>query len=216
MNSDKPVENEYSGFKEREVIVTANDYKLRKVDSFAKLLIKIPKRFDTFLQTQKDLPIKRRIIRGGKEIYRFADSRYSVRIESPNKEYYLRSADSLYQLTISPCTFISDENDTVFRKLLPQDTGRLSGEIKIWEYTDENPKFIFKSFIEIDNRPFIIACYQIPSIYRQNKLKLALVGTTRVKKRELIIRAECDAEDTTGFIDNMYRSFLSIRIKENP
>ena len=34
--------------------------------------------------------------------------------------------------------------------------------------------------------------------------------------RMLQFVGECDAKDTTGFIDNMYKSFLSIRIKENP
>ena len=212
VNPHKPAATEYFGFKEKEIMLSAYDRKLKKVDSFAKLLIKTPERFDSFFQYQR-YP---RLMRGSSMKYRFADSRYSVRIENPDIEYYLPSADSLYQLTISHPVFIPSENDTVLRQLIFQDTITLSDEVNILEFGTANPQFIFKDFIKIDNRPFIIAGYLVNSIYRQNKLKLALLGITRTKKKQLTIKAECDAEDSTGFINNMYKSFLSIRIIENP
>ena len=66
----------------------------------------------------------------------------------------------------------------------------------------------------ISGRPFIVGCYETPSLFRKDQTKLVFSGITRIRKREIKFKAECDASDTIGFINNMQKSFLSIYIQE--
>lgn len=80
----------------------------------------------------------------------------------------------------------------------------------------DSAKIIFKDFKYINEKPFIISAYTSPYSYLTHSPALFVVAATNLKDRELFFFGECSAKDTTGFIDNMYKSFLSIRIKENP
>src|SRR5687767_12704063 len=95
--SDKQKEISYAGFTEKDVPISTYILEKHEKDTLAILSIKIPERLDTFYQWQRYADA----VRSNTRRYRFADSRYSVREERPEIENYLRSADSLYQLTIS-------------------------------------------------------------------------------------------------------------------
>src|SRR5687768_12251571 len=208
--SDKPKKIDYTRFDEKQVLLSAYDLGSHKLDSFAVISIKIPDRFDTFYQFQR-YP---NIVRGNFRKYRFADSKYSMLKERDGLEYYLQSADSLYQLTISCPTLSYALKDSFPEKFYPKDTALLIGKIDWQELDFDSSKIFFKQYFDQGSHSFLIACYKAPSIYRENEMKLVLLGFTRIRDLQVIINAECDAKDTTDFINNMYKSFLSIRIKE--
>ena len=205
-------EADYSGFEERQIQLYIYDVAQHKTDSFALLSINLPKRLDTSYEWQRYPSVVRDNIRK----HYFLDSKYHLSEEREELYYYLKPADSLYQLTISYLTLKSLNIDTVLPQLKPEDSVELLEQIEDREFNFEKIRWNFKKFKQINDYPFIIAGYQVPSICRKNEMKVSLFGITRIKKRQLTIRAECDAKDTTGFLDNMYKSFLSIRIKENP
>lgn len=202
----------YSGFTEKEVPISTYSREKREKDTVAILTIKIPERLDTSSQWQ---PF-REFIRGNRRIHRFADSRYSLVVERPELEYYLQSADSLYQLTISYPSWSDGVKDSLPEKFYPKDTSSLIERINWRELNFDSSNIIFKKYLDQGTHSFLIACYRTPSIYRENEMKLVLSGFTRIRDVHVIIEAECDAKDTTGFTDSMFKAFLSIRIKDNP
>jgi hypothetical protein len=178
------------------------------LDTFGQVSIKIPERLDTFYQWHNVSDCN------GCGLYmsRLADSTYSLLKESGF--VYLTEPDSTYQLTISFRDGI-DWPDSFYKELSIRDTGYIKHYIEAGEFLYDSIQWLRKSeFSKILNRPFVIYCYQIPSFYRKNEKKIVLAGITRIRKRQIKFIAECDAQDTTGFVDNMYKAFLSIRIDE--
>jgi len=83
-------------------------------------------------------------------------------------------------------------------------------------FSPDSAEYYKKEFRIINDRPFIISAYKTKAGYLTWKPTIFVVAITNLKDRELFFIGECGAKDTTGFIDNMCKSFLSIRIKENP
>jgi hypothetical protein len=194
----------YTGFYEKSIYLTS----YYPIDSFGTLTSKILSRLDTFYQWHNFSDCNG----CGSYMYRFAGQSYSLLRESGWT--YLKEPDSIYQLTIS-FRDGRDWPDSLYRELLPRDTVRLIGYVESNDFSKNTIQWIHKYKFEVINgRPFIVGSYKTSSLYRKDEIKLLLAAITRVRKREIIILAECDAKDTTGFIDNMCKSLLSIRIEE--
>jgi hypothetical protein len=78
----------------------------------------------------------------------------------------------------------------------------------------ESIKPLKEEFKEINGRGFLITAFRTQYGKLTNDTTLYLLGMTRLKNRTLNFIAECGAKDTTGFIDNMYKTLLSIKIIE--
>ena len=208
---DKKDEISYDEFIERRLVLAGVDSNYNQKDTLCFLSIKTPDRLDTFYQWQdygdygNDRFTK----------YRFSDHRY---IQYPESGFiYMIQPDSVYQLTIWHKR----------KKEIPDSIGLPSLSkshlndnwyfgVHQTTFSPDSVQYIKKEFRVINDKPFIVSAYKTQNGYLTWRPTIFVVAITNLKNRELFFIAECGAKDTTGFIDNMYKSFLSIRIKENP
>lgn len=208
-SSNRAKEIDYNGFNEKVIYLAEKDSNYTYKDSLATVFIKIPERLDTFYHW-----IDFSDYTGGQFVYyRFADSNYSVYKDVSGFRFSTdKFPDSLYQLSIRYKPF-KEIPDSIMKRI-KIDTNELG-------YKMPHPKF-FNGWIKrevknINKRSFIILAYHDETLIRKNiPFKIVIKACTYFDNRMLEFIGECDANDTTGFIDNMYKSFLSIRIKENP
>lgn len=207
---DKPEGINYTGFIERDIVLSGYDKNFELTDSLYLVSLKIPARLDTFYRwyhsscNSSSSWMK----------YRFADKIYPQFAESGF--YWTVVPDSTYQLSICHKP-VRMTPDSIFLKPLSE-KHKNNGFYQSGGLTslDDPVNYIFKKFNQINEKAFIISAYTSPYSYLTRSQALYIVAATNLKDRELFFIAECSAKDTTGFIDNMYKSFLSIRIKENP
>ena len=206
-SSDKSTEIDYTDFVEKNVQLVGRDSNYDLKDSLAIVSIKIPERLDTFYHWEHVSDCSS----CGWVKYRFADKKYFQFAESGF--YWTVIPDSTYQLNIwhKP---IKEAPDTVTLKLLSKkDTSE-------WYYIphlvsfEKQSRVLLKDFKLINGRPFIIAAFISSYGYLTQTQTLFVIAETTLKSRNLYFIGECGAKDTTGFINNMYKSFLSIRIEE--
>ncbi|MES1223435.1 MAG: hypothetical protein ABUT20_48515, partial [Bacteroidota bacterium] len=176
-------------------------------DTIAEIIMKIPSLLDTFYQWtdfSDCLPC-------GNVKYRFAYTKYKKFKEGGF--FWTYKPDSVYQLSIwhKP---IKEAPDTVFLKPLEI---KDSFQAKWFENSlyCNSYKHLFNKFETIHGRTFYISAFTTPCGFLTDSASLYLTATTNIKTRPLNIVAECGAKDTTGFIEKMYKTILSIRIIEN-
>jgi len=206
--SNEPKEIDYSGFSEKQVVLKTYNLDNELNDTLCTIFIQIPLKLDTFYHWIDFSDYTE----GQFVYYRFADSNYSVYRDvsgfrfSPDK-----FPDSLYQISIRYKPF-KEIPDSIMRKV-KIDTNDLG-------YKLPNPKFftgwIKKEKRNINGNDFVILAYHDETWLKNIPFKIVIKAHTYFKNRPLEIVGECDGKDTTGFIDTIYKSFLSIRIKENP
>jgi len=208
-SSDRPEEINYSGYNDQNILLTGYDEKYEWNDSLASVTLKIPDRLDTFYKWHRTSDC----LSCGWVQYRFADRKYPQFAEGGF--YWTFVPDSTYQLSICHKP-VRMTPDSIFLKPLSEkytnDGFYHGGGLTL----NDSAKYILKDFKYINERAFIISAYISPYSYLTRSPALFVVAATNLKDRELFFVAECSAKDTIGFIDNMYKSFLSIRIKENP
>jgi hypothetical protein len=145
--------------------------------------------------------------------YRFADKKYPQFAESG--WYWTIVPDSVYQLNIWHRPIKEAPDSITLKPLSKKDTAYCYYHPQMVGYS-KPPDFLLKEFKLINERPFVISAFVNPYGYLTDSRTLFVIAETNLKSREIYFIGECGAKDTTGFIDNMYKSFLSIRIKENP
>lgn len=200
-------EIDYTGFSTKEILLTGFIKHLDDPDTIGRLSIKIPLRLDTFYQWHRTSDCTF----CGRLQYRFADNRYNQFAESGFFWTYV--PDSVYQFTISHVPIREAPDGIIQTQLSLKDTPLCSH----LAYQLTGPDDIIslkKDFREINGRGFIIAEFITPHGLITNDTTLYLTAMTRLKKRNLNFIAECGAKDTTGFIENMYKSLISIKIQE--
>jgi len=209
-NLDKPNEVDYTGYIEKSFYLTGRDKVEELNDTLALLQIKMPERLDTFYRWNHYSCCSS----CGWLKYRFADKKYPQLAESG--WYWTIIPDSVYQLNIWHRPQWEVPDSITYRPLNLKDTNfYFSHPRNLFSFAG-NFVFIKKEFRTINNRNFIIIAFLSPHGYLTNSETLYLGAITHLKDRDLYFAAECGTQDTTGFIDNLYKSFLSIRIKENP
>ena len=199
----------FTGFIEKEISLIGFDTQMNLTDSLGLVSILIPARLDTFYNWHNTSDC----LSCGWLQYRFADKTYPQFAESGF--YWTFVTDSTYQLNIwhkpkrvPPATIEMgslSEKDTSFCYYHP----RLVSD-------SDTANFLFKEFKIINGVAFVLSAFVVSHGYLTNSQTLFVIAETNLKSREIYFIGECGAKDTTGFIDNMYESFLSIRIKENP
>jgi hypothetical protein len=208
--SDNNAEIDYKGFVNKEIKLVGYNKEIDLKDSLGLISLEIPARLDTFYKWHRTSDC----LGCGRMQYRFADKRYSQFAEGGF--YWTVVPDSVFQLTISH-TPIRETPDSVVLKPLIEENKSVSyyHRINSVSYID-SVKYLFKEFRIINARPFIISAFVTDEGYLTKSRTLFVVAATSLKTRDLFFIGECGAKDTSGFVDNMYESFLSIKIKENP
>ena len=202
-----PEEVDYTGFVQKEISLVGFDKEINLADSLAAVSIMIPERLDTFYKWHRTSDC----LSCGWLQYRFSDKKYTQFAEGGF--YWTMVPDSVYQITIRHKPIKEIPDTIIFRPLTQKDTGR-------WYYHPQivsaptPPNFLLREFRLIRGRPFIISGFISPYGYLTRSETLFVIAETNLRSRELYFIGECGAKDTTGFIDNMYKSFLSIRIEE--
>ncbi len=198
---------DYTGFSEKEVVLAGVTPRSDEPDTIGKLFIKISARLDTFYQWHRTSDCSN----CGALQYRFADKSYIQFAEAGWFWTYI--PDSVYQFTFSHRPFRDAPDSISLKQFTIKDTvscERLASQLDV----SGRYRFFKKEFKEISGRGFLIVGFTSPFGSLTNDTTLYLTAKTRLKKRELIFTAECGAKDTAGFIANMYKSMLSIRIEE--
>ena len=208
--SDEPQEIDYIGFIQKEISLAGFDKKIDLTDSLASVSMMIPERLDTFYKwhrTSDCLPC-------GRLQYRFADKKYSQFAEGGF--YWTVVPDSVYQLTIKHNPIRETPDSVTLKPLLEKDRNDPYYHLVNSVSHSDSVNYLFKELRIINNRTFIISAFITREGYLTESQTLFIIAATPLKDRDLFLIGECGAKDTTGFIDNIYKSFLSIRIKENP
>jgi len=208
-DADNLEEINYTGFIEKDIVLSGYDENFELTDSLCLVSLKIPSRLDTFYNwchvscNTSSSWLK----------YRFADKTYPQFAESG--WFWTVVPDSTYQLSICHKP-VRMTPDSIFLKPLSEkdknDRFYLGGALT----SNDSAEFIFKDFRYINEKAFIISAYLSSYSYLTQSPALFVVASTNLKDRELFFVGECSAKDTIGFVESMYKSFLSIRIKENP
>ena len=208
-SSDEPKQIDYGGYVNQKISLSGYDDKFEWSDSFTSVSLKVPERLDTFYKWEHYSCNQA----SGWMKYRFADKNYKHFAESG--WYWTIEPDSVYQFNIwhKPIKEIPDS--VKLKPLREKDTAG-------WYYiphivhSSDPVNFFLKEFRLINGRPFLISAFDTPYGYLTHSQTLFVIAETNLKSRELYFIGECGAKDTTSFIESMYKSFLTIRIKENP
>jgi len=208
-DADKSEEINYTGFVERHIVLSGYDENFELTDSLSLVSLRIPARLDTFYSWHHSSCNSS----SSWMKYRFADKTYPQFAESGF--YWTVVPDSTYQLSICHKPVRMTPDSTFLTPLSEKDKNDRfyhDGGLTL----NDSAKYIFKDFKYINEKAFIISAYISPYSYLTLSPALFVVAATNLKDRELFFVGECSAKDTTGFVESMYKSFLSIRIKENP
>lgn len=208
-SSDTPEEIDYSGYNDQKILLTGYDEKYDFTDSLASISLKLPLRLDTFYKWE-DISCNPAV---GWMKYRFADKTYPQFAESGR--YWTIVPDSTYQLNIWHKPIKVAPDTITVKPLSEKDTVSWYYHPHIVHSSDP-VNYLLKEFKLINERPFVISAFVTSYGYLTHSQTLFVIAETTLKSRELYFIGECGAKDATGFIENMYNSFLSIRIKENP
>ena len=204
----KPETIDYSGFSEKHLSIAGLKKDYTQKDTLANISIKIPARLDTFYQWQHYSDCTN----CGYTKYRFADKRYTQFAEKGF--FWTEVPDSVYQLSIWHKPFKIVPDTIVYRPLMEKDSSSYPYILASLVSLTEKKDFYKKEFRKIGDNHFVIAGFTTSVGYLTNSETLYLIASTRIKNRDLHIIAECGAKDTTGFIDNMYKAILSVKIEE--
>ncbi len=208
--SDKSKKLNYAGFVEKTFFLTGRDRNYDLIDTLAFIQFVVPERLDTFYNWQDYSDCSS----CGWMKYRFADKNFQQVAENGWMPTFV---DSAYQLDIWHKPIKEAPDSITLKPISEKDTSACDYHPHIvWPIKPAN--FLFKVFTIINTRPFIISAFTSPRGKGKfaNSQPLFVIAETNLNSRELYFVGACRAKDTTGFVESMYKSFLSIRIKENP
>jgi hypothetical protein len=200
---------DYNGFLEKQFLLIGSkkqSYTLN--DTLCRISIKIPARLDTFYTWEDHSDYTDAMYLK----YRFSDRQYDQYAESGF--FYSFKPKSLYQLTLWHKRY-KQVPDSI--KLKPftenQKNDKWFHQVPILSY-DDIVQYLSTEYKEIDKRPFILSAFISKHSYLTNKEALFVTAATNLTDRYIFFIAECEIKDSTGFINNMYKSLLSIKIEE--
>jgi hypothetical protein len=199
---------DYSDFSKKKIVLAGIDKNYEQKDTLGILTIKVPNRLDTFYQwhnTSDCLPC-------GRMQYRFSDKHYQQFAESGM--YWTFKPDSIYQFTITHNPIKEAPDSIRIKPFVIFDTNRFVGYLINDATWCEKTFFFQKKFKEINGRTFVISNFISSCSKITDTTSLFFTAQTTLRNRYLNVIAECSVRDSTGFIDNMYKSILSIRIEE--
>lgn len=199
---------DYAGFVSHEFRLTGLENGNGKPDTIAKILVKIPARLDTFHRWHANGDCAT----CGQIKYRFSDKHYSQLEESDAS--LQASADSVYQLTFFHNPIITKKK----RKLDPikaGDTTNLSNYLANFSTVCDEFHIISRQYTTINNRPFILCTFDSRcSALLPGKPTLMVGAITSLKNTSLLILAETNASDTSGFVGLIEKTIRSMEIIE--
>ena len=205
---EKEVPIDYTGFHEKMIVLSGLDDSTDMADTLASLQIRLPERLDTFYQWHHYSDCKT----CGETKYRFADKNYDQYAE--NGYFWTVVPDSIYQLNIWHKPY-SETPDSVLLNPVPEaDTSIYYNRLPELVTTLGDVDFFKREFKKINNRNYMITGFVAQTGYLTQSHTIYLVAITHLRSRPLYFIAECSAKDTAGFIQNMYKSLLSIRVME--
>jgi hypothetical protein len=204
-------EVDYTGYIDQKIWLKAYNKKYDFKDSLGVVSLKTSQRLDTSYSWEDYSDCRS----CGWIKYRFGDKKYPQIAESG---WFPIIADSVYQLDIWHKPIKEAPDSKTLKPNSEKDTSSCDYHSHIVWTSEPAASFLFKKFKIINSRPFIISAFTYPTGKGKfsNSFPLFIVAETNLESRELYFVGQCRAKDTTGFIDNMYKSFLSIKIQENP
>ncbi len=203
---DAPID--YTGFSEKKIVLSGLEDSTDHDDTLGRLFIKVPERLDTFYRWQHYSDCKT----CGETKYRLADKRYDQYAE--NGFFWTVVPDSIYQLNIWHKPYSEMPDSLAFSPVPEADTSIYFNRLPSLVSNLGDVDFFKREFKMIDNRNYMITGFVAHTGYLTQRNTIYLIALTHLKSRPLYLIAECSAKDTTGFIGNMYKSLLSIRVEE--
>ena len=201
-------EIDFSNFSDKPLFLKGMNANYEQKDTLCSVSLKIPVRLDTFYQWQDIIDY----YDGGFTKYRFSDKRY---VQYPESGFfYITQPDSVYQLTIWHKKR-SELPDSLELKQVSEDKlANFANSVISITSMGEPISQVKAEYRLINGRPFFIGIHKASAGYLTWKPTLFVVGITNLKNRSIYFVGECCAQDTVGFVDKMYKSILSVRIKE--
>jgi hypothetical protein len=208
-NSDqKEAVIDYTGFEEKMITLAGLIDSTDKDDTLGSISIKLPARLDTMYQWHHYSDCKT----CGEIKYRVADNSYDQYAESGF--YWTVVPDSVYQFNIWHKPYPEVPDSIEFAEIAQADSSIYFNRLPELVSTLGDVDFFKREFKKIGDRNFMITGFVAHTGYLTRKKSIYLVALTNLRSRPLYLIAECSATDTTGFINNMYKSILSVQITE--
>lgn len=204
---------DYSDFTDHTVTLLDGGYDDGSRKSIGTIFIKTPPRLDTFYQW-----IWHSCIPNYTQ-YRFADKTYPQFAE--DGFFWTVVPDSNYQLTIRhrphediPDSLTINSIEFLIRPLRYHSDNFFKNLAHDVDFEPDSVRYLQKAIGVIKGRKFIFFAFSGQHSMLTQKPALYAYAYTFFRDRELYFLAECSALDTAGFYNDMYKSFLSIRIDE--
>jgi len=199
---------DYAGYVEKEFDLSAIKDSAHPKEKLAHIKIKIPANLDTFYQWHRQTDCAG----CGKMEYRFSSKNYSQFAETG--EIWTNYPDSVFQLT-----FIHDpivkERSKFLDPVRKEDTAYLPNYLANQSTWCDKFDFLYKKHVLIKGRSFILTAFTTNcSIITHNRPSVLMGAITSLKNTSLLLLAETNAKDTTGFELMMQKAISSIEISE--
>lgn len=205
---ERTINEDYSGFKDYEFDIAAIKDTSKPIEKLAHIKIKIPAKLDSFYQWHRLSDCAS----CGKMEYRFANTQYFQFAESGFS--WNTVPDSVFQLTFMHDPIV-EERANPLKPLNKEDTVYLANYIANQSTSCDLFQFLYRKFVIVNGRPFILAAFTTNcSIITNNKPTLMLGAITSLKNTSLLVLAETNAQDTTGFESMIRKSLSTIKINE--
>lgn len=199
---------DYSGFLDKEFDLSAIKDSAQPTEKLAHIKIKVPAILDTFYQWRRESDCAN----CGKMEYRFSSKNYSQFAESG--VVWTNYPDSVFQLTLIHDPIVK-ERAKFLDPVKIEDTAYLPNYLANQSTWCDKFSFLYKKHVQINNRPFVLTAFTTNcSIITNNKPSILLGAITSLKNTSLLLLAETNATDTTGFESLMRKTLNSIEIRE--
>lgn len=204
---EQPTED-YTGFKQTRISLATLNSSRQWTDTMATVTMQVPAQFDTFYRWHRTSDC----LTCGRLQYRFASNKYVQFAESGT--YWTTHPDSIYQLTFIHDPVKYGPPEKKLSALSIKDTLDLTNYLLRQSTLCDSSNVIRREFLKVNGRPFILVAFTSPCSAIHSKKSLYAAGITSLNKMQLFILGETNASDTTGFIDDVFKSIRSIDIRE--
>ena len=199
---------DYTGFVDKEFDLSAIKDSAQPGEKLAHIKIKVPSILDTFYQWHRESDCSN----CGKMEYRFSSKNYPQFAESG--VVWTNYPDSVFQLTFIHEPIVK-ERSKFLDPVKIEDTAYLPNYLANQSTWCDKFSFLYKKHVQINSRNFVLTAFTTDcSIITNNKPTILLGAITSLKNTSLLLLAETNAKDTTGFEMMMRRAINSIEISE--
>ena len=199
---------DYTGYIDKEVELSAIKDSTQTKEKLAHIKIKVPSQLDTFYQWHRQSDCAS----CGKMEYRFSSKKYP---QFPESGFiWTNHPDSVFQLTIIHDPIVK-ERSKFLDPVKVEDTTYLPNYLANQSTWCDKFNFLYRKHVQINSRAFILTAFTTDcSIITNNKPTILLGAITSLKNTSLLLLAETNAKDTTGFELMMRKAINSIKISE--